>query len=209
MISAKQLLQRAVRWFTLRTGRGVGLYRRICKPMGDEWSEYLRRFGGLHALGQRCVINSNCTITDPAYVRIGNNVHLSGCTLFGHDGSVNMLNMAFGLNLDRVGKIDIHDNVFIGHQAIVLPGVSIGPNAIVAAGAVVNRDVPPNSVFGGVPAKRLCSLDEYLQRVEQANTHLPWASHIARFKGQAAIETQAIRELRVAHFFPEERLHAD
>jgi hypothetical protein len=54
-------------------------------------------------------------------------VRLSGCTLFGHDGSVNMLEPAFGLKLDRVGKIDIRDNVVIGHGAIVLPGATIGP----------------------------------------------------------------------------------
>ena len=103
-------------------------------------------------MGEQCSINTNVVITDPAYTRFGNNVRLTGCILFGHDGSVNMLNCAYGLKLDRVGKVDIRDNVFVGHGAIVLPGVTIGPNAIVAAGSVVNHDVPPGSIVAGVPA---------------------------------------------------------
>ena len=49
--------------------------------------------------------------------------------------------------------IDIKDNCFIGAGAQILAGVSVGPNAIVAAGAVVNTDVPEGVIVGGVPAK--------------------------------------------------------
>lgn len=45
--------------------------------------------------------------------------------------------------------------------------VRIGPNAIVAAGAVVSKDVPPNSVVGGVPAKVICSFDEYVAKRQE------------------------------------------
>ena len=47
----------------------------------------------------------------------------------------------------------IGNNVWIGSRAVVLPGVTIGDGAIVAAGAVVNRDVPANTIVGGVPAR--------------------------------------------------------
>ena len=139
------------RHIALRHGRAVGLWHRLAHPTGVQWADYLRRHGGLHAIGERCSVQTNVVITDPAYTRLGNNVSLSGCTLFGHDGVVNMLRNAYGGDLDRVGRIDIRDNVFIGHQAIVMPGVTIGPDAVVAAGAVVTKDVPPGCVVGGVP----------------------------------------------------------
>ncbi|MGL4995199.1 MAG: acyltransferase [Deefgea sp.] len=188
--------------------RLVGLYRRICHPFGAEWAAYLKRWGGFYAMGEDCAINMNVTFTDPAYVKLGNNVHLSGCTLFGHDGSVNMVNQAFGLNLDHVGKIDICDNVFIGHQVIVLPGVTIGPNAIVAANSVVTRDVPPNSVVGGIPAKVLCSLDEWIQRTQAANANLPWANEFAQRQHGLEPESSALRVARIQAFFGEGVHHA-
>jgi acetyltransferase-like isoleucine patch superfamily enzyme len=153
-------------------------------------------------MGEHCSVQSNVEITDPKYVRLGNNVRLSGCTLFGHDGSVNMLNRAYGLKLDSVGKIDIRDNVFIGHRAILLPGVTIGPNAIVAAGAVVTKDVAENTVVGGVPAKRICSLDELVQRLKRSTAELPWAELIQNRTGNFEPALQPLLdEIRIKHFF--------
>jgi len=78
-------------------------------------------------MGKNCSIQNSVEITDPLYVRMGNNDRLSGCTFFGRDDSINMLNRAFVMKLDSAGKIDIHNNVFIGHCAIEMPGVTIGP----------------------------------------------------------------------------------
>jgi len=101
----------------------------------------LRGHGGLHATGEHCALQTSLVISDPACTRLGHNSSLSGCTLSVHDGVVNMLRNAHGGELDRIGCIDIRDNVFIGHQAIVLPDVTIGPDAILAPGSVVTRDV--------------------------------------------------------------------
>lgn len=65
--------------------------------------------------------------------------------------------------ITRVAPITIGDDVWIGGDAVVLPGVRIGNNVIVAAGAVVDKDVPDNCVVAGVPAKiieQLPPLDE-------------------------------------------------
>ena len=204
----RNLLRRYVSRQAIEHNRFVGLYRRLCQPMGCEWARYLKRWGGFYAMGEQCVINMNVVITDPSYLKLGQNIHLSGCTLFGHDGSVNMVNQALGLNLDHVGKIDIRDNVFIGHQAIVLPGVTIGPNAIVAANSVVTRDVPPNSVVGGVPAKVLCSLTEWIQRTQAANANLPWANEFAQRQHGLEPESPALRVARIHAFFGEGVHHA-
>ena len=189
------------RHLALRHGRAVGLWRRLGTPSGVQWAEYLRRHGGLHAMGEHCSIQTNVVITDPAYTRLGRNVSLSGCTLFGHDGVVNMLRTAYGGELDRVGRIDIRDNVFIGHQAIVMPGVTIGPDAVVAAGSVVTRDVPPGTVVGGVPAKVIARThDLHAQLVEQTS-RLPWHAMLAGRADPRAPASPELQARRLQHFF--------
>jgi acetyltransferase-like isoleucine patch superfamily enzyme len=81
-------------------------------------------------------------------LRLGDNVGLSDCTIFGHDGIVHVINARDGTKLDSVGGVDIRANSFVGHGAIVMPRVTIGPDSVVAAGAVVLRDVPPGMVVG-------------------------------------------------------------
>lgn len=194
-------IAKLVRRIALRTGRLGGLYRRMCQPAGQEWAIYVKRFGGLHSVGEGCVIQMNATFTDPAYVRLGNNVHLTGCTIFGHDGSVNMLTRATGKVLDRVGRVDIRDNVFIGHQAMVMPGVTIGPMAIVAAGSVVTRDVPPDSIVAGSPAKVIGQVSTYLERLEADTTQLPWFELLQQRSDQLAPADDALNAVRIRHFF--------
>lgn len=193
----RPLLTRAA----LRHGRLVGLYRRIVRPEGYAWARYLQRHGGFHAIGEGCAIQTNVTVTDPRHVRIGDNVHLTGCTLFGHDGTVSMIKQAFGVAADAVGPIDIRDNVFVGHQAIVMPGVTIGPNAIVAAGAVVTRDVPPNTVVAGVPARVIATLDAYVARLRQRTAALPWRDHPQLAPDYLGPACEGLTAARVAHFF--------
>jgi len=201
----RSVLRKLFRYLAFDHGRTVGLYRRFCNPDGAEWARYLKRRDVFYAMGEHCSVQVNVTITDPKYVRLGDNVRLTGCTLFGHDGSVNMINRAYGCKVDRVGKIDIRDHVFIGHQAVVLPGVTIGPNAIVAAGAVVNRDVPKNLVVGGVPAKPICSLDELVARLKARTAELPWAHLIAQREGGFDPELQdELDRMRIAYFFGDE-----
>jgi acetyltransferase-like isoleucine patch superfamily enzyme len=180
---AGSIFKRWIKGQAHKHGRFVGIYTHICNPDGDEWAAFVKARKLLYAMGEHCSIQRNTELPDPAYVRIGNNVRLSGCTLFGHDGTVNMINRAYGLHLDSVGKIDIKDNVFVGHRAIVMPGVTIGPNAIVGAGALVTHDVPENTVVGGVPAKRICSLDELVARQTARTAQMPWAQLIAERRG--------------------------
>lgn len=185
----------------MRHGLAVGLWRRLAAPTGMQWAEYLRRHGGLHAMGERCAIQTNVVITDPAYTQLGHNVSLSGCTLFGHDGVVNMLRNAYGGELDRVGRIDIRDNVFIGHQAIVMPGVTIGPDAVVAAGSVVTRDVLPGTVVGGVPAKPIARTRDLHAQLAQQTTQLPWHGLLAARADPREPASQELQAQRLRHFF--------
>jgi maltose O-acetyltransferase len=70
------------------------------------------------------------------------------------------------LGYTKIGKIDIGENCFIGDSAIILPGVRIGPNTIIASGSVVTRgEYPSSSVIAGNPAKVLMTVDKYLEKV--------------------------------------------
>jgi carbonic anhydrase/acetyltransferase-like protein (isoleucine patch superfamily) len=63
--------------------------------------------------------------------------------------------------------VRVLDNCFVGVNSILMPGVTVGPNSIVGAGSVVTRDVPARSVAAGVPARVLCTLDEYVETYRQ------------------------------------------
>ena len=147
-------------WQTIRLWTMMSSVRRV---------DYLRRNG---IFGQ---IGKNVTIMDrkiPLYaklVRIHDNVRIaSNVTFATHDITHFVLNKLPGDGRrdypETIGCIEIMDNVFIGANCTIVGGVRIGPNAIVAAGAVVTKDVPPNSVAGGVPARVICSFDEWLAK---------------------------------------------
>jgi acetyltransferase-like isoleucine patch superfamily enzyme len=195
-------LRRLLRYLAIEHGRFRGLWVRLCQPRGDEYGEYVRRHVPLHACGRDNCILPSTDIVDPEYVRIGNDCVFSTCALIGHDASVAVLSRAFGKKYDAVGKVDIRDNCFIGYGAIVLPGVTVGPDSIVAAGALVNRDVPPGEVWGGVPAKRLCSIAELSDKLEARTRALPWFDLIDQRDGvfDPALEPE-LKRRRVAQLF--------
>ena len=103
-------------------------------------------------IGDHTRIGLHNTIIGP--VEIGNNVNLAqGIT-------VTALNHNFGDTNKRIDEqgvstnaVKISNDVWIGANAVVLPGVTIGNHCVVAAGAVVTKDVPPHSLVAGVPAK--------------------------------------------------------
>jgi acetyltransferase-like isoleucine patch superfamily enzyme len=156
----------------IRKGQGLGIYRRLYGLSVEEYAEYIRQQGRLYSMGKDVGITYGATIMDPEYVSIGNNVLLSVCTLIGHDASIAVLNRAYNTKLDSVGKIEIRDNVFIGFGAIVMPNVSIGPNAIVAAGAVVTKDVQSGDIVAGIPARPIGRVEEKVNQREYSATPL-------------------------------------
>ncbi len=107
----------------------------------------------------------------PFLVEIGDNCIITGGTkILAHDASLSIFT-----NQYKVGRVTIHDNVFIGMDAVIMPGVEIGPNAIIGANSVVTKTVPPNSVVAGAPARNICTLEEYLKKYEHGsceNTNL-------------------------------------
>jgi acetyltransferase-like isoleucine patch superfamily enzyme len=201
-VGIKKFIGNRVRTIAMRTGRLRGPYARLCKPTGVEYAEFVKRHGGLYSIGERCSILPSVVFGDPYLTRLGNNVQLSSCALIGHDGSVAMLDVAYGVHLDSVGKIDVRDNVFIGYQAVIMPGVTIGPNAIVAAGSVVTKDVMEGDIVGGVPARPIGRVEDLLAKLKAKTAALPWADLIAAREGgyDPKMEPE-LRRRRAAYYF--------
>jgi maltose O-acetyltransferase len=122
--------------------------------------ERLRRSGLV--VGENVFIGGG-TFLDPDFtflIRIGDRTTLSvGVTVLAHDASTRLK-----LGYSRVAPVAIGDRVFIGARAVILPGVTIGDDAIVGAGSVVTRDIPPAMVAVGNPARVVGTVEEYLSR---------------------------------------------
>lgn len=107
-------------------------------------------FGKNISIGKNVFFNTGCSFQDRGGITIGDGSQI------GMNVTIASLNHGIPLetrNTTYSSPVTIEKNVWIGSNATILPGVRIGENSIIAAGAVVTKDVPPNSIFGGVPAK--------------------------------------------------------
>lgn len=102
-------------------------------------------------------------ILDPSHcwlIEIGNNVTIAPRVhILCHDASTKHF-----LGYTKIGRVTIGDNVFIGAESVVLPGIKIGNNSIIGANSTVTHDVPDNMVYAGNPAREIYSLNEYLAK---------------------------------------------
>lgn len=96
----------------------------------------------------------------PWLIEIGKNVIISTeCNILAHDAS-----LANICGFSKIGRVNIGNNVYLGNGVTVLPGVSIGDNVIVGAKSLVTKDLNPNSVYVGIPAKYICSIDDFMKK---------------------------------------------
>lgn len=112
-------------------------------------------FGKNITVGKNVFFNIGCSFQDRGGINIGDG------TMIGMNVTIATLNHGLPLetrNVTYPSPVIIGDNVWIGSNATILPGVTIGDNSVVAAGAVVTKDVPANTVVAGVPAKELKKL---------------------------------------------------
>lgn len=108
-------------------------------------------------IGDNFTGNYNLTILDIREVYIGNNVMIGPNTMITTVGHP-ITPMARRQHMAFAKPVHIGDDVWIGGNVTILPGVSIGNNVVVAAGAVVTKDIPDNCLAGGVPAKIIKSI---------------------------------------------------
>lgn len=133
-------------------------------------------------IGENFYANMDCVFLDVNKIVFGDNVMVgprAGFYTAGHptDPEIRIKELEFG------SPIIIEDNVWIGANAVILPGITVGKNSIVGAGAVVTKDVPENTIVAGNPAKVIREIDEmdkqkwraemktYYERLEKHNHH--------------------------------------
>ena len=110
--------------------------------------------------------------TEPWIISIGNNVHITdGVKFITHDGGT-LLFRKYVPDLEITKPIVLGNDIYLGNNVIILPGVHIGDKVVIGAGAVVTKDIPDNSVAVGVPAKVIKTADEYFEKLQRESLHL-------------------------------------
>ena len=133
---------------------------------GQKRARYLKKHNILRHIGDHCMVMFRKIPFYPKLISMGDNVWIATDVLFvPHDAIHYMLNNCIEGNdfKENIGVIDIKDNVFIGSNSTILPNVTIGPNAIVAAGTLVNKSIR-GGVYAGVPAKYICSFEDFAEK---------------------------------------------
>lgn len=129
-------------------------------------------YGAYIEVGDNFYTNFNCTMLDAGGIKIGNGVLLApnvGLYTVGHPLDAELRAQAY----EDAKPIVIGDNVWIGAQSIVLGGVTIGSNTVIAAGSLVCKDIPPDSLAIGSPCRAVRAITEqdktaYLARIRTA-----------------------------------------
>lgn len=145
------------------------IYRKIVSKTNPV--KYAKKIG-VNITGEVYIYGKIDWGTEPWIITIGDNVHITdGCDFITHDGGT-LLFRKYVPDLEITKPISIGNDVYIGNHVILLPGVNVGNNVIIAAGAVVTRDIPDNSVYGGVPARFIKTADEYFEKIKKESLHL-------------------------------------
>ena len=136
--------------FAELTGGDINKTLRLIPPFHTDCGKNIH-------IGEDVFINSNCSMQDQGGIYIGDGVFI------GHN--VCLLTLNHDLNPKKRGNllpapVHLENGVWLGSNVTILPGVRVGKNSVVAAGAVVTKDVSPNCVVGGVPAKFIKKIDE-------------------------------------------------
>lgn len=134
------------RIFGIKIGKGSTIHM-----FATFYNPFNVRIGQDTIIGEWAVLDGRAQLTIGDHVDIASNVMIYNAE---HDVKSENFTRA------RMEKVEIGDYVFIGPRAIILPGVTLGRGSVVAAGAVVTKDVPPLTIVGGVPAREIGQRNE-------------------------------------------------
>ena len=135
--------------------------------------DYLRKKKVFGHIGRDTIWRDRLVPLYADKIFLGDNVRCGTRVYFiTHDVIHDMLNHREGNDFkfkEFIGEIHVGNNVFIGSNTTILGGANIGSNVIIGAGSLVNKDIPSNSVVGGVPARVICTFDEFVEKRKKAS----------------------------------------
>lgn len=161
---------------------------------GKNRARFLKKIKYFYSQGDKCEFYITRFGTEPYLIKIHNNVEIaSGVKLITHDDSISMVKRIseFKHSLDSVGPIEIFDDSFIGSNSVIMPNVKIGPRSIVAAGSIVTKDVEEGTVVAGIPARKISSFEDFLDKKLKLSQDYPWIKS----------STKDVKQSRINHFW--------
>lgn len=175
-----KLINLELRWARTSPKR----YVRFLRKKGIEIGECIDFHGGFKTV--------SIDVSRPSLVKIGSNVSFNkNFTLLTHDWGCYVLKNIYNEFIASSGAVEIGSNIVFGRNVTVLKGVSIGDNCIIGLNSVVSKDIPPNSVAIGSPAKVISSIEDYYKKRKEQTVYeaLAYAKSIEkRFKRRPRIE---------------------
>lgn len=165
----------------------------------ENYIRYLRRKG--IRIGENVIFTNRNTLDidmhKPSLIEIGNDVFINrGFSLITHDYVSHVFLNVYHDYVSSTGKVTIGNNVGFGRNVSILKGVTIGDNVFVGFGSVVTKSIPSNCVVAGVPAKVICSLDDYYKK--RKNKYVEEAFEYAH-----SIKDSFGREPKIEDFYEE------
>ena len=149
-------------------------------PSAQKRTKWLKEKEVFYSMGDNCYYHTKDVPAEPYLLSIHNNVRIPANVRFiTHDMIGVMVNKIegykekYGRMKYYLGSIEIYDNVMVGANSTIMYDVKIGPNAIVAAGSVVTKDVPPGAIVGGNPAKVIGEFEDFIVRRNKKTTNRP------------------------------------
>ena len=124
--------------------------------------DYARQLGV--SIGKGCKIATTHFGSEPYLIEIGDHVQITQGVRFFNHGAAWVFREEIP-DLDVFGKIKIGNNVYIGNNALIMPGVTVGDQVIIGAGAVVTKSVKSNQIIAGNPAKVIGEVEELKKRL--------------------------------------------
>lgn len=147
------------------------IYRKIVKRLISPVA-YAKKIGVNFHENELHIYGNVVWGSEPWLIKLGKNVHITnGVKFLTHDAGILIFKKQYP-TLDLTMPIEVGNDVYIGTDVLILPGVKIGSKVIIGAGSIISRNIPDNSVVVGVPGKVIKSCDEYLEKAIVSSTNL-------------------------------------